>query len=130
MGVPLKVATASSGVIIGMGDCITIWPYIMVGAIIPLFVAQWLVGQVLGGIIGAHILIRAKVRAIRYILIGVMFYTSFGLVANALTKLGVIGDVSGVIYVVVLVVVIAITIMAILDKLPKISGGDKNHGEK
>jgi len=127
MGLPLKIAAASSGVIIGMGGCITIWPYILVGAIIPLFVAPWLVGHVLGGILGAEVLIRAKPKAIRYILIGIMFYTSFGLVADALTKLGYISRVSGIVYAVVLLLVMAVTVLAILDRLPKpVSGGKDN----
>ena len=130
MGVPLKVAAASSGVIIGMGDCITVWPYILVGAIIPLFAAPWLVGQVLGGIVGAEVLIRASAKAIRYILIGIMFYTSFGLVADALTKLGYVSRVSGAVYIVVLLVVMAATALAILDKLPKPkAGGESREGK-
>jgi hypothetical protein len=130
MGVPLKVAAASSGVIIGMGDCITVWPYILVGAIIPLFAAPWLVGQVLGGIVGAEVLIRASAKAIRYILIGIMFYTSFGLVADALTKLGYISRVSGAVYIVVLLVVMTATALAILDKLPKPkAGGESREGK-
>jgi uncharacterized membrane protein YfcA len=127
-GIPLKVAAASSGVIIGMGDCITIWPYMLIGAIIPLFAAPWLVGQILGGIIGAQVLVKAKAKAIRYILIGIMFYTSFGLVANALTKLGVISEVSGIIYVFTLIIVLALVILAILDKLPRFGNRGNNHG--
>jgi len=127
-GIPLKVAAASSGVIIGMGDCITIWPYVLVGAIIPLFAAPWLVGQVLGGILGAHVLIKAKSKAIRYILIGIMFYTSFGLIANALIKLGVIGNVSGFVYIAVLFVILALTVLAIIDKLPKFGKGGNRIG--
>jgi uncharacterized protein len=119
MGIPLKVAAASSHAIIGMGDSITVWPYILVGAVIPLFVAPWIVGQVLGGIIGAFILIRARAKSIRYILIGIMFYTSFGLIANALIKFGAIANVSGIMYVVILIAVLTLTILAILGKLPK-----------
>lgn len=129
MGVPLKVAAASSGVIIGMGDCITIWPYLLSGAIIPLFVAPWLVGQILGGIIGAHVLIKAKSKAIRYILIGIMFYTSFGLLANALTKMKAINEVSGIIYIAVLAVTLALVILAILEKLPFMNKGGNGVGK-
>ena len=34
---PLKVAAASSKVLIGIGDTAAIWPYIMAGGIFPLF---------------------------------------------------------------------------------------------
>jgi len=89
MGVPLKVAAANSGVLLGMGDCIAVWPYLLMGAIIPVFAAPWLVGQVLGGLLGALILIRVKAGFVRYLLIGFMFYACFGLLAKALNMLGV-----------------------------------------
>ncbi|HIE55675.1 MAG TPA: sulfite exporter TauE/SafE family protein [Chromatiaceae bacterium] len=93
MGVPLKVAAANSGVLLGMGDCIAVWPYLHMGALIPLFAAPWLVGQVLGGLMGALLLIKIKAGFVRIILIGIMFFTSFGLVTKGLTVMGVIGQV-------------------------------------
>lgn len=90
MAVPLKVAAANSGVLLGMGDCIAVWPYLLSGAIIPLFAAPWLVGQVLGGIVGARLLAGVKAGLVRIILIGIMFFTSFGLLTKGLTVLGVI----------------------------------------
>ena len=90
MAVPLKVAAANSGVLLGMGDCIAVWPYLMMGAIIPLFAAPWLVGQVLGGLLGALILIRVKAGFVRYLLIGFMFFACFGLLTKGLSMLGVI----------------------------------------
>jgi uncharacterized membrane protein YfcA len=89
MGVPLKVAAANSGVLLGMGDCIAVWPYLLMGAIIPVFAAPWLVGQVLGGLLGALILIRVKAGFVRYLLIGFMFFACFGLLTKALNMLGV-----------------------------------------
>ncbi len=93
MAVPLKVAAANSGVLLGMGDCIAVWPYLLIGAIIPIFAAPWLVGQVLGGLLGAMILIRVKAGFVRYLLIGFMFFACFGLLTKGLTILGVIGTV-------------------------------------
>jgi uncharacterized membrane protein YfcA len=90
MAVPLKVAAANSGVLLGMGDCIAVWPYLLMGAIIPVFAAPWLVGQVLGGLLGALILIRVKAGFVRYLLIGFMFFACFGLLTRALNMLGVI----------------------------------------
>jgi len=90
MAVPLKVAAANSGVLLGMGDCIAVWPYLLAGAIIPVFAAPWLVGQVLGGLLGALILIRVKAGFVRYLLIGFMFFACFGLLTRALNMLGVI----------------------------------------
>jgi hypothetical protein len=93
MAVPLKVAAANSGVLLGMGDCIGVWPYLLMGAIIPLFAAPWLVGQVLGGLLGALILIRVKAGFVRYLLIGFMFFACFGLLTKGLILLGVMGEV-------------------------------------
>jgi uncharacterized membrane protein YfcA len=93
MAVPLKVAAANSGVLLGMGDCIAVWPYLLMGAIIPLFAAPWLVGQVLGGLLGALILIRVKAGFVRFLLIGFMFFACFGLLTKGLGMLGVIGPV-------------------------------------
>ena len=93
MAVPLKVAAANSGVLLGMGDCVAVWPYLLMGAIIPLFAAPWLVGQVLGGLLGALILIRVKAGFVRFLLIGFMFFACFGLLTKGLGMLGVIGAV-------------------------------------
>lgn len=93
MGVPLKVAAANSGVLLGMGDCVAVWPYLLMGAMIPLFAAPWLVGQVIGGIVGALVLIRIKAGFVRIILIGIMFFTCYGLVARGLNTMGLIGEI-------------------------------------
>jgi len=105
--VPLKVASSVSGIVIGMGDCVTIWPYVYAGAIIPLFVAPWLVGQTLGGIIGAQAKIAVQSASIRFLLIGIMVYTGFGLVTNGLQKIGLMGPVPGVVNIAVLLAVLA-----------------------
>jgi len=105
MAVPLKVAAANSGVLLGMGDCIAVWPYLLVGAIIPIFAAPWLVGQVLGGLLGALILIRVKAGFVRYLLIGFMFFACFGLLTKGLNMLGLLGTVpmsiNGLVFVII-----------------------------
>lgn len=109
MAVPLKVAAANSGVLLGMGDCIAVWPYLLMGAIIPVFAAPWLVGQVLGGLLGALILIRVKAGFVRYLLIGFMFFACFGLLAKGLNMLGLVGVLpmwaNGVVFLVIFSVV-------------------------
>jgi hypothetical protein len=116
MSVPLKVAAANSGVRLGMGDCIGVWPYLMMGAIIPVFAAPWLVGQVLGGLLGALILIRVKAGFVRYLLIGFMFFACFGLLMKGLGMLGVIGKVPLWVNGLVFVVIFATVIRAILKQ--------------
>jgi hypothetical protein len=69
-----------------------------------------LVGQVLGGLAGALILIKIKAGFVRLILIGIMFFTSFGLVCKGLNLLGVIGKVpvavNGVVFVGIMFIVV------------------------
>ncbi|MBU0515409.1 MAG: sulfite exporter TauE/SafE family protein [Proteobacteria bacterium] len=118
MAVPLKVAAACSGVLLGMGDCIAVWPYLLAGAIIPLFAAPWLVGQVLGGLVGAYLLLRIKAGFIRVILIGVMFFTSFGLVTKGLAVLQVIGGVPLWLNGLVFLGCVAFIVLALMGLLP------------
>lgn len=114
MGIPLKLATANSGTILGIGSCVSIWPYIFEGALIPLFVLPWLSGQVVGGFIGSYALAKIKVATVRLLLIGIMFFTSFGLVTKGLSMLGVIPAVTSEVQVAVFVVIIGVTIAAII----------------
>jgi hypothetical protein len=51
------------------------------------------VGQVLGGLLGALILIRVKAGFVRYLLSGFMFFACFGLLTKGLNMLGVLGAV-------------------------------------
>jgi len=118
MAVPLKVAAACSGVLLGMGDCVALWPYLLTGAIIPLFAAPWLVGQVLGGLVGGYILLKIKAGFIRYLLIGVMFFTSYGLVAKGLNVLGVIDEVPTALTISVFVIIMIAVVLALTGKIP------------
>jgi len=129
MAIPIKVAAACSGVLIGMGDCIAVWPYLLAGAIIPLFAAPWLVGQVLGGLIGAQILIKVKARSVRFILIGIMSFSSFGLVTKGLKILGYIPAISGGVYIVVLLIIMLGVALALKGKSLKIKGGGNTYGK-
>jgi uncharacterized membrane protein YfcA len=113
MGLPLKLAAANSGVILGIGSCVSVWPYAFAGGIIPFFVLPWLAGQVIGGFIGSYVLARIKVRAIRLVLIGIMLFTSFGLVTKGLEVLKVMGGIPPVIQVGVFALTTAGTILAV-----------------
>ena len=113
LGVPLKVAAANSGIIIGMVDCIAVWPYMLAGGIIPLFVLPWLTGQVVGGYLGAVALIKARVTVVRFSLIGIMAFTSFGLITDGLTKIKLIDKVSGQLTMIVFLIIMAVDIILI-----------------
>jgi uncharacterized membrane protein YfcA len=113
MGIPLKLAAANSGVILGIGSCVSVWPYVFAGGIIPFFVLPWLSGQVIGGFIGSHVLARIKVRAIRLILIGIMIFTSFGLLTKGLELIGIMGSTPPLAQVAVFAITMGGTIIAV-----------------
>jgi uncharacterized membrane protein YfcA len=113
MGLPLKLAAANSGVILGIGSCVSVWPYAFAGGIIPFFALPWLSGQVIGGFIGSYVLARIKVRAIRFILIGIMIFTSFGLVTKGLELLGIMGGTPPAVQVAVFAATMAGTLIAV-----------------
>jgi uncharacterized membrane protein YfcA len=87
MAVPLKVAAASSGVLLAMGNAAAIWPYIIGGSLIAVFAAPWMIGQVIGGILGAHILASINASFVRNILIVLLFLTSLKLLARGIEGL-------------------------------------------
>ena len=91
MGMPLKLAAANSNVILSLGSCISVWPYIFAGGVIPLFVLPWMCGQAVGGFIGAYVLAKIKVGIVRIILIGIMVFTGFTLVTRGLEMIGAMG---------------------------------------
>ena len=134
MGVPLKVAAATSGILIGMGDCISVWPYVFAGAIIPLFAGLWLVGQVLGGMLGAQVLIRVRSGSIRLVLLGVLLYSSFGLATRGMVTLGCISGVPAVVQVGVLLLIVAGVAAAIvvsaLRIVPRERVGEETESER
>ncbi len=84
MAVPLKVSAASSGVLLAMGNAAAIWPYIVGGSLIAVFAAPWMVGQVIGGILGAHLLAKIKAAFVRNILIGLLILTSVKLLSRGI----------------------------------------------
>lgn len=87
MMVPLKISAACSGVLLAIGNAVAIWPYILYGSLISLFVVPWMLGQVIGGIMGAHILARIKAGFVRKILIVLILATSVKLVVRGVEGL-------------------------------------------
>ena len=87
MSVPLKVSAATSGVLLAMGNSAAIWPYINVGALIGVIAAPWMLGQIIGGIMGAHILASIKAAFVRKVLIVMLFATSVKLTARGIEGL-------------------------------------------
>ncbi|WP_202320282.1 sulfite exporter TauE/SafE family protein [Archaeoglobus neptunius] len=87
---PLKVATTTSAVIISLGDTAAIFPYLMANAIVPIFAVPAVAGLITGAEIGSRIAVRVRPSVVRYILIGILFFTGSKLVLTGLTLMGVI----------------------------------------
>lgn len=119
MGLPLKVAAANSGVILGIANCVSTWKYIFNGSIIPLFVLPWLAGQVIGGFIGSYALAKIKVKTVRTLLIGIMFFTAFGLVTKGFALINLMANPSGGVQLLVFAGIMIAVIVAILKDKQK-----------
>ena len=61
-----------------------IWTYITYGALISILAAPWMLGHVVGGILGAHLLIRVRAGFVRKILILILLVSSVKLIARGL----------------------------------------------
>jgi uncharacterized protein len=84
MMAPVKIAAACSGVLLAISDATAIWTYITYGALIAVLAAPWMLGHVVGGILGAHLLIRIRAGFVRQILIFILLLSSLKLVARGI----------------------------------------------
>lgn len=84
---PLKVAAASSSVLISIGDTAAVWPYIAGGGIFPLIAIPCMIGLIVGVFIGTKIMLRVRAHFTRWIVIAVMFGSGIKLVLDGVTRL-------------------------------------------
>ncbi len=108
MGVPLKVAAANSVSIFGMGGSLAVWPYVHEGAVLPLFVAPWLSGAILGGLVAARLLVRVRAAVVRYLLLALMVFSAYGLLTRAAAMFGWLPEPSGFLTILVLTATFAV----------------------
>lgn len=73
MGAPLKVSVASSVFLLSITDSAAAWVFINKGAVLPLMIVPSIVGVMLGSRIGVKILARVKPKAVKWIVIGLLF---------------------------------------------------------
>ncbi|MCG8478500.1 MAG: sulfite exporter TauE/SafE family protein, partial [Spirochaetales bacterium] len=72
MGLPIKLAAATSGLVIIANSSAAAWVYLHRGAIRPLVVVPALVGMIAGTRVGARILGKARARSVRIVVIVVL----------------------------------------------------------
>ncbi|MEW6408692.1 MAG: sulfite exporter TauE/SafE family protein [Nitrospirota bacterium] len=82
MGAPLKISVASSVFLLSITDTSAAWIFINKGAVLPVMVVPSIIGVMLGSRIGVKILAMAKPKAIKWMVIGVLFLSG----ARALLK--------------------------------------------
>jgi hypothetical protein len=74
MGVPIKVAAATSMGIITVNGAAATWIYLANGAILPFIVVPSVIGVTIGARIGARVAHRAKPVYAKYLVLGVMLF--------------------------------------------------------
>lgn len=75
MGAPLKISVATSKFLLSITDTSAAWIFINKGAVLPMMVVPSLVGIMLGSIVGVKILAKSKPKAIKWMVIGLLFFS-------------------------------------------------------
>lgn len=74
MGAPLKISVATSKFLLSITDASAAWIYLNEGAVLPMIVVPSIIGIMLGSMVGVKILARAKPRAIKWVVIGLLLF--------------------------------------------------------
>src|SRR5436190_21732560 len=82
MGVPLKLAVGTSGLVLSVIDTSAAWVYINQGAVLPILVAPSIAGVMLGAKIGARLLRVVRAETVRRLVVVLLFVAG----ARALLK--------------------------------------------
>jgi uncharacterized membrane protein YfcA len=88
LGVPLKIAIATSGFLITINSSAAAWVYLNSGAVLPLIAVPSVAGMMVGTTLGARLLPYLKPRIARWIVVGLLLFTG---VRYILIGFGVIG---------------------------------------
>jgi uncharacterized membrane protein YfcA len=77
MGVPLRVATATSNLMVGITAAASAVIYVIHGGVDPYVAGPTVIGVFLGASIGSRISHRGDVRVLRFLFVAVLLYTAF-----------------------------------------------------
>jgi len=86
MGVPLRIATATSNLMIGVTATASAIIYVMRGGIDPFVAGPIAVGVFLGARLGSRIAPRVDARLLRLLFVVAMFYTAFQMLLRAVSS--------------------------------------------
>jgi uncharacterized membrane protein YfcA len=84
MGVPLRVSTATSNLMMGITASTSSIVYLLRGGIDPYVAGPTVVGVFIGASIGSRVAHRIHVRVIRFLFVAVLLYTAFEMARRAL----------------------------------------------
>jgi hypothetical protein len=84
MGVPLRVATATSNLMIGITASTSAIVYLIRGGIDPYVAGPTVVGVFLGATLGSRTAHRVDLRLLRFLFVAVLLYTAFEMARRAL----------------------------------------------
>ncbi len=84
MGVPLRVSTATSNLMIGITASTSAIVYLIRGGIDPYVVGPTVVGVFLGATLGSRTAHRVDLRVLRFLFVAVLLYTAFEMARRAL----------------------------------------------
>jgi uncharacterized protein len=85
MGVPLRVATATSNLMVGITAAASAVIYVIHGGVDPYVAGPTVVGVFLGASIGSRISHRVDVRVLRWLFVAVLLYTAVQMLMKAVT---------------------------------------------
>jgi len=74
MGAPLKISVATSKFLLSITDTSAAWVYLNQGAVLPMIVVPSIIGIMLGSMVGVKILAKAKPKAIKWMVIGLLLF--------------------------------------------------------
>lgn len=87
MGLPLKVAVATSKASFILGDMPGFWVYLNSGYVEPALLAAVMPGVAIGSVVGARIMLRTRARVVRYVVVATMLAAAIQLIARSLPHL-------------------------------------------
>lgn len=73
MGAPFKLSVATSGLLISIANSSAAWVYLHKGAVVPMIAVPSVVGVMAGARLGAHVLGRLPARAVRQVVVALLF---------------------------------------------------------
>jgi uncharacterized protein len=85
MGVPLRVATATSNLMVGITAAASAVIYVIHGGVDPYVAGPTVIGVFLGASIGSRISHRVDVRVLRFLFVAVLLYTAFEMLMKVVT---------------------------------------------